>query len=148
MWRSIASSLTIVLSFLLPEEVSADNRQLQAPGDPIDGYEYYGAGWCDNSDGFFDYLRFDGVDTVAGCEAKCVKNSEFVGFTHQYDVDEDDMGHFCFCHYEDGGLPSGAGEDFVVDVFDTTGRVSEVFAPSFVATYTFSCYSYGITVGF
>ena len=107
MWRSLASSLAVVLSFVLDKAVSVE-RNLQN----VDNYLHFGQAICagthptDPNDVMgvqYEGLRYNGAFTAEQCGSMCPKTSGYVAMGPS---DND-----CECYYNAGTTPSGYGED-------------------------------------
>lgn len=135
MSRSLISSLVILstLSILLTGAAST-NRDLQATGEYVDGYEYWGTGYCQDSNGNgYDYLRYSvsnpahgDISTPAGCESRCPKTTGFRGFAIFYNTTNSYAPTYCYCWFDDGTVPSGAGDDFKLESASGTGVVTQI----------------------
>ena len=140
MLRSLTASLAIALSFLLPEVAS------QATGEYVDGYEYWGTGYCQDSNGDgYDYLRYTignpahgDISTPAGCENRCPKTTGFRGFAIFYDTANSYAPTYCYCWFDDGTVPSGAGEDYQLTSSSGTGVVTQISNIPYGSCYTFA----------
>lgn len=143
MRRSLTSSLTTALGFILSKAASAD-RDLRATGEPVDGYEYWGQGYCQDSNGNgYDYLRYSvsntahgDISTPAGCEGRCPKSTGYRGFAIFYQQNNNYAPTYCYCWFDDGTVPTGVGADYTLDSASGTGPVAQISNIDYGSCYT------------
>lgn len=122
--------------------ITSTERDLQATGVQVDGYEYWGTGYClDSAGNLYDYLRYSvslnsDVDTPAGCEAKCPKSTGYRGFSIYYNTAASYEPTYCYCWFDDGNAPTGVGEDYRRTDLSGTGIVTQISNIAYGSCYT------------